>query len=377
MLKQKKVIVGVLSGKKLHERRGACRDTWCRDLNSNNIEYYFLIGDPELDVQFKVDGDILYLRCPDEYKSLPQKTHLFCKWAIENKQFEYLLKCDDDSFIYVDNLLQYSTSEDYVGTWSAGKYFSGAGYLLSTKAARIIATSLLDKEGAEDKLVGQYLDEVEDVSWRKETRIKGWGNNLIMNGTQIEDPETIIDHYNRKDLMHRKYNIIQNIEFSQKKYDEVVIESLRKYFTLPQPSKGQYLRLIFTNNQKNIKGSKDSAPEKNIICITNVDVNRSNSTLIESIHANNHEMTGFPQECLNLNLKTQWHTKFKNKEVRSFPHILTIHLKDMIMINDISLITRQTSPKNGQPHDITLQISDNREFAECEIYYLRVNIINN
>ena len=69
MLKHTKIIVGILSGRKLHERRGACRDTWCQDLRSNNIEHYFLIGDPELDTQFKVDGDILYLRCPDEYRS--------------------------------------------------------------------------------------------------------------------------------------------------------------------------------------------------------------------------------------------------------------------------------------------------------------------
>ena len=109
-----------------------------------------------------------------------------------------------------------------------------------------------------------------------------------MDGTQIEDPETIIDHYNRKDLMHRKYSIIQNIEFSRAKYDEVVIESLRKYFTLPQPSKGQYLRLIFTNNQKNIKGSKDSAPEKNIICITNVDVNEHPLVDGHMIHASGY-----------------------------------------------------------------------------------------
>ena len=57
--------------------------------------------------------------CPDDYASLPQKTRGFCRWALANAEFEYLFKCDDDTYICLDRLLAVPSGLDYCG-WKLG-----------------------------------------------------------------------------------------------------------------------------------------------------------------------------------------------------------------------------------------------------------------
>lgn len=153
-----RITIGILSALTNEDQRKACRDTWLAG-RPPNVDHVFLVGVRSL-AKPKLDGDLLCLPCRDDYPSLPQKTRLFCRWFIQNTSDEYLFKCDDDTYVRLDRLTAMPSGLDYCG----GRidrdrpYLSGgAGYLLSRKAAKIIAAGLDDLTGAEDLLVGRYL----------------------------------------------------------------------------------------------------------------------------------------------------------------------------------------------------------------------------
>jgi len=184
-----RILIGALSGGAKTARRDACRATWLAGIDArDDVQCVFLRGDPDLSKP-ELRGDELWLPCPDDYASLPQKTRWFCRWALANAQFEYLFKCDDDTYVRLDRLLQVPSGLDYCG-WKLGKrnYASGgAGYLLSRRAAEIVARDVVEKTGPEDRLVGQHLHRagialVHDPRfrpWRKLSHIPKPDNDLI------------------------------------------------------------------------------------------------------------------------------------------------------------------------------------------------------
>jgi hypothetical protein len=110
---------------------------------------------------------LLVLPCPNTYPALPQRTRLFCRWALDSGgEWDYLLKCDSDTWVHVGRLLAYCERLsadggcDYVGAeWrpAAGYASGGGGYLLSRRAAAVVAEKLTHATGAEDLLAGQVL----------------------------------------------------------------------------------------------------------------------------------------------------------------------------------------------------------------------------
>jgi hypothetical protein len=155
------VVIGVLSGKNEEQRRKGCRETWMQDFCNANVNAMFLVGDPKSAEAYCDGNDILYLPCPDTYQCLPQKTRLFCKHALESWDFDYLFKCDDDTYVHVDRFLNFDPEgADYLGIDPVGTNefnSGGAGYFLSRKAAIIVAEQLIDTVGPEDLLVGKLM----------------------------------------------------------------------------------------------------------------------------------------------------------------------------------------------------------------------------
>jgi SAM-dependent methyltransferase len=154
-----RLLIGALSGLDMHQRRATCRATWVADAKRLGVDVVFLVGGGgSLTEPIRVD-DILLLPCPDGYPSLPQRTRWFCRWALGRSDWDYLLKCDDDTFVAVERLLALNLDGiDYTGQSPGGPYASGgAGYLLSRKAAQVVANDLTDATGSEDVLVGEVL----------------------------------------------------------------------------------------------------------------------------------------------------------------------------------------------------------------------------
>jgi len=155
----KNVVVFCVSCKAYKDRVSACRDTWGKELTDKGVTVYYVVGDPEQKEKFNVQDDILYVKCPDSYGDLPEKTKLLAEYFTTNYfHMDYMFKCDDDTYINVDNFLQYDKQEnDYIGCPVAENSASGgAGYFLNKKCASIVACSNLTT-GAEDVLVGETL----------------------------------------------------------------------------------------------------------------------------------------------------------------------------------------------------------------------------
>ena len=129
-------------------------------------DYMYFMGDPELSSPL-VNGNIVYLPCPDNYESLSVKTLMAVKWAVENKDFDLILKTDDDVIFFGDfNKIVCDASEhDYSGRviragsdgWHFGRcdnpelnntpvdipegnYCGGGAYFLSKKSASYLAS---------------------------------------------------------------------------------------------------------------------------------------------------------------------------------------------------------------------------------------------
>jgi hypothetical protein len=143
----------------------ALRDTWLRDLASfdSYVDYKFFYGEgAERDPL----EDEIFLKCPDTYESLPIKVQMIIRWALQHG-FEYIYKCDDDTFCYIDRLLASDFREhDQVGyspcflqrePGNANYIVGGPGYTLNKQSMELVANGSPFHTGAEDLQVGHAL----------------------------------------------------------------------------------------------------------------------------------------------------------------------------------------------------------------------------
>lgn len=184
------IAVGIISCRKNVEKMKMIRNTWLRDLKTYQIHYYIIIGDPSIS-DYKMEDDILYVPCADNYENLPQKVVAFYRYINENTDYDFVYKIDDDCFMNIENLFStyfwnfdyfgrtVATSEkdlnrnwhdgkcqdqslnevpyarDYLGPWCGGGY----GYFLSRKSLEVISgmSDYISTDLYEDKAIGDAL----------------------------------------------------------------------------------------------------------------------------------------------------------------------------------------------------------------------------
>ncbi len=120
-------------GKGTYEQRRACRLTWLK-YAPTNVEVMMVVGRGELGSEPLVQQ----LDVDDGYWDLPAKMKAAFKLALEKFDFEWLVKCDDDTFMHLDRLVQYvntlpSRSRDIYGAPIIGRddcVCGGGGYVL-------------------------------------------------------------------------------------------------------------------------------------------------------------------------------------------------------------------------------------------------------
>lgn len=152
----------------------AIRKTWLQD---NSSDYAFILGrdaTPTKDDEIVVDS-------PDDYLSLPQKTHALVNWALK-QGYENIFKCDTDTYVKTKAVLSSDYRRyDYIGyfngpvgrenvvynqcyAWASG----GSGYWLSKRAMDELGSTPMEDDRAlcpvlrypcEDLWVGQVLGE--------------------------------------------------------------------------------------------------------------------------------------------------------------------------------------------------------------------------
>lgn len=122
-LKSPELIVFIISAPENLSKRNTIRETWLKlksrvvDETYANFKYYFVVGvlDSLDDYNHVINseqlkfGDILILPLRDSYASLTEKVLRSFEWLQGQYEsgldFKYILKCDDDSFVRIDNLV--------------------------------------------------------------------------------------------------------------------------------------------------------------------------------------------------------------------------------------------------------------------------------
>lgn len=162
-------------------------------------DHMYFIGDPSLPEPI-VKGKVVYLPCQDNYESLTDKSLMAIKWAVENREFDLLLKTDDDVVFLggFEEMVSEASKYDYSGVlarggypskWHFGKcedqelnkkivqvpkviYCRGGGYFLSRKSASLIGRQEFKENRCifEDAEVGELLKRSQIIANRIETK---------------------------------------------------------------------------------------------------------------------------------------------------------------------------------------------------------------
>lgn len=164
-----RILVGICSSIKTRERREAVRETWLSHPQSN-IDCLFFIGDDS--PLEEPEQDVVVLRANDDYDHLPEKVLAFFRHALQYYDFDWLFKCDDDTYLDLSRLQSLiEPGIDFIGDESLdrrGSPSGGAGYFLSrTLVEKIVHHPDIPSTGAEDVIYGELAGKLNAV--RKST----------------------------------------------------------------------------------------------------------------------------------------------------------------------------------------------------------------
>lgn len=151
-----RILVGICSCRPYTEKRQAVRDTWL-DRKEEGIECVFFVGG---DLPLEEEPDTVTLDVEDSYEALPEKVIAFFRSALQQYEFDWLFKCDDDTYVCLPRLWELTTLDgDFVGNSmleSRGSPSGGAGYLLSRQMVEALVNDpRLAMRGAEDVIIGE------------------------------------------------------------------------------------------------------------------------------------------------------------------------------------------------------------------------------
>ena len=158
MKKKTNIVVGICSCHGTGDKRKAVRSTWLAH-PAQNVECMFFVGGNR--VPEGEEEDTVGLDAPDGYNELPAKVKSFFRYALENYEFEWLFKCDDDTYLELSRLTSL-IDEDYdlIGDAMVALRNSpsgGAGYLLKrSMVEKLVNAPGFAECGAEDVICLLY-----------------------------------------------------------------------------------------------------------------------------------------------------------------------------------------------------------------------------
>jgi hypothetical protein len=166
-----KLLIAIHGSHSQPEHVAAQRETWLCDLDGR-ADFRYFFGQPAL----AADPETVYLDCPDgplfngiARTDVPeQKTEGLARYALTH-DYDYVFKCDDDTYVNIDRLLSSGFAEhDYTGrmcklySFAIPGWFQfaegGGGYWLSRPAMEIVARGLR-RGWSEDMAVGHAMAE--------------------------------------------------------------------------------------------------------------------------------------------------------------------------------------------------------------------------
>lgn len=141
-----KILVAILSYEGTQSNADACAETWAKDVYDPH-EYYFYgskTQSEKMDRTWNCEPDD-----GEHRRRLPEKTYKMLVESLKH-EWDFLLKCDDDTFVVFDkliNLLKNYNAEDtlYIGQKIVNPFpyaQGGAGYVLTRSAVKKCIESL-------------------------------------------------------------------------------------------------------------------------------------------------------------------------------------------------------------------------------------------
>jgi hypothetical protein len=166
-------------------RVNTIRATWVKDLPAD-VDYRFFYGTklrdtrpnqrtPDKIILREPLGDEIFLDCGDSYTSNPDKMIAICRWALE-RGYEYILRCDDDTFIYPNRLLATNWNKfDYVGAGKDATTFHPGGCMFLSRHAMELIVKGHPTTYADDVWIGQLMRESGIPLTNEPTMRNQWG----------------------------------------------------------------------------------------------------------------------------------------------------------------------------------------------------------
>ncbi|EEF42225.1 transferase, transferring glycosyl groups, putative [Ricinus communis] len=173
---QVELFIGILSAGNHFAERMAVRKTWMQHklIRSLKVVARFFValnGRKEINVELKKEadyfGDIIMVPYMDNYDLVVLKTVAICEYGVRIVAAKYIMKCDDDTFVRVDTMINeakkvpsnrslYIGNINYyhkplrTGKWAVTfeewpeeeypPYANGPGYIVSSDIARFVVT---------------------------------------------------------------------------------------------------------------------------------------------------------------------------------------------------------------------------------------------
>lgn len=221
------LLVLVLSSPGNLDVRNTIRQTWLSVSKKNhNYQAFFVVGDRGLNNKQVYDlageksrhSDLLVLSMHDTYNDLTRKLVKSLEFAHKNFRFDYVLKCDDDTFVDVERVVEELKVEkdpflywgffdgrapvQIKGKWAdtsyklCDKYIPyalGGGYVLGRELVKFISENsrLLELYNSEDVTVGAWLAGLKvkrkhDTRFDTEWKSRGCNSKFIVTHKQTE-----------------------------------------------------------------------------------------------------------------------------------------------------------------------------------------------
>ena len=221
------LVILILSVSTKSATRNIIRKAWLSERDPR-VKHFFVIGSKEITSsvfhdllnEAALNNDIMFLdSIPENYKTLSDNVLAAFKQLHSSYKFNFVLKCDDDSFVQVPLLLEALTKQPqqrlYWGFFKGGShvfrqgkwkepswflcdtylpYALGGGYILSYDLVEYLtaSSSLLQHYNSEDVSVGLWLsplkiNRVHDYRFDTEFKSRGCFNQYLITHKQSID----------------------------------------------------------------------------------------------------------------------------------------------------------------------------------------------